>query len=187
MPISTHQVTQTQVASISIKNIKAQQNTILENIFNLAATSTPNSAEIQQLAQTLIRTATTIEKICLNQQATPANLTRSSRQIYSWMKFLTDEHNLQLHLNSTYRVRQIVQEILKKNQQPSVKLTIELTNLAGLYKGKRSNSFVNISISEGFINAPYEVLQALVKSIPMKCCKHWSNLFFVAKVKIVHG
>jgi hypothetical protein len=165
LPIATHHITQTQLASISIKNIKAQQNNILDNIFNLAATSTPKYSEIQHLAQTLIRTATTIEKICLNQKATPANLTRSSRQIYSWIKFLTDEHNLQLHLNSTYRVRKIAQGIVNKHQQVPFKLTIELSNLAGLYKGKRSNSFANISISEGFINAPDEVLQALVKSI----------------------
>lgn len=165
LPIATHPITQTQVASISIKNIKAQQDTLLEKIFNLADTSTPNCDEIQQLAQTLVRTATTIEKICFNKETTPANLTRSSRQIYSWVKFLTYEHNLQAHINSTYRVRQIAQEILKKNQQLSLKLTIELTNLAGLYKGKRSNSFANISISEGFINAPDEVLQAVVKSI----------------------
>ncbi|OUL18466.1 SprT-like family protein [Nostoc sp. RF31YmG] len=165
LPIASSQATQTQVASISIKNIKAQQNTILEKIFNLASTANPNSAEIQQLAHTLIKTVTTIEKICFNQQTTPANLTRSSRQIYSWMKFLTDEQNLQLHIISTYRVRQIAQEILNKHQQTSVKLTTELTNLAGLYKGKKSSTFAHISISEGFINASDEVLQALVKSV----------------------
>ncbi|OUL28139.1 SprT-like family protein [Nostoc sp. T09] len=165
LPIASSQATQTQVASISIKNIKAQQNTILEKIFNLASASNQNSAEIQQLAQTLTRTVTIIEKICFNQQATPASLTRSSRQIYSWMKFLTDEQNLQLHLTSTYRVRQIAQEILNKHQQTSVKLTIELSNIAGLYKGKKSSTFAHISISEGFINASDEVLQALVKSV----------------------
>ncbi|MDZ8054459.1 MAG: M48 family peptidase [Aulosira sp. ZfuVER01] len=165
LPIASNQATQTQIESISIKNIKAQQNNILEKIFNFASNANPNSAGIEQLNQSLIKTVIAIEKICSNQQITPANLTRTSRQIYSWMKFLTDEQNLQLHMTSTYRVRQIAQEILHKNQQTSLKLTIELTNLAGLYKGKKSSTFAHISISEGFINAPDEVLQALVKSV----------------------
>ncbi|MDZ7958623.1 MAG: M48 family peptidase [Aulosira sp. DedQUE10] len=165
LPLASSQVTQTQVESISIKNIKAQQNSILQNIFNLAEIASPKSAEIQKLTQIIVRTVTTIEKICSHQQATPANLTRSSRQIYSWMKFLTDESNLTLHLTSTYRVRQIAQRILKKDKQESVNLTIELTNLAGLYKGKKSSTFAHLTISEGFINAPDEVLQAVVKSV----------------------
>ncbi|MBD2209843.1 M48 family peptidase [Nostoc linckia FACHB-104] len=162
MPNTKHQ---TPIASISLKNIKAQQNSILQNIFNIAATDTPNSAEIKKLTQIFSRTVTRIEQICAHQQATPANLTSSSRQIYSWLKFLTDEYNLQLHINSTFRLRKIAQEILKKDKQESVDLKIELINLAGLYKGKKSHEFAHITISEGFINAPDEVLQAVIKSV----------------------
>ncbi|BAY89176.1 MULTISPECIES: SprT-like family protein [unclassified Tolypothrix] len=150
---------------ISLKNIKAQQNSILQNIFNLAATDTPNSAEIKKLTQIFARTVTRIEQICIAQQATPANLASSSRQIYSWLKFLADEYNLQLHINSTYRLRQIAQEVLKLDKQESIELKVELTNLAGLYKGKKSHKFTHITISEGFINAPDAVLEAVVKSI----------------------
>ncbi|BAY98757.1 hypothetical protein NIES37_27090 [Tolypothrix tenuis PCC 7101] len=150
---------------ISLKNIKAQQNSILQNIFNLAATDTPNSAEINKLTQIFARTVTRIEEICTVQQATPANLASSSRQIYSWLKFLADEYNLQLHINSTYRLRQIAQEILPKDKQESIELKVELTNLAGLYKGKKSHNFTHITISEGFINASDAVLEAVVKSI----------------------
>ncbi|WP_322745216.1 M48 family peptidase [Nostoc sp. LEGE 12447] len=107
---------------------------------------------------------TAIEKICFQQQVTPANLTSSSRQIYSWMKFLTDECNLQLHLRSTYYVRQIAKEILSKQDQESVEVMIEFTNLALLYKGKKSSNVAKIVINEGFINASKEVLQAVVKS-----------------------
>lgn len=159
--ISTNQMN---VDTIRIKNIKVQQNTILQNILNLASTPTPNAGHIQQLTQTLVKTVTTIERICSQQQATPANLTSSSRQIYSWMKFLTDEHNLQLHLTSTYYVRQIAQNLLSTHGQEPVEVMIELTNLAGLYKGKRSSNVAKIMINEGFINASEEVLQALVKS-----------------------
>ncbi|MCC5645519.1 M48 family peptidase [Nostoc sp. CHAB 5824] len=148
---------------IRLKNIKTQQNIILHLIFELVSNPTIKSAQIQQITQTLVKTVTAIEKICFNQQATPANLSRSSRQIYSWMKFLTEEVNLQLHLESTLRVQQIAQQMLAKHGQ-SVKLMIEFTSFALLYKGKRSGDAANIIVNEGFINASEEVITALVES-----------------------
>jgi hypothetical protein len=165
LPIATNHIAQTQDKIISINNIKIQQNCLLEKIFNLATKPSPNSTEIQEITETLVNTTIAIERFCLNRQATPANLASSSRQIYSWMKFLTDIENLQLHLNTTYRLRKLAEEIIQKNQQSSFELMIELVNFSGLYKGKRSNTFAKITINEGFINAPDEVLQALIKSI----------------------
>jgi uncharacterized protein involved in tolerance to divalent cations len=164
LPTTSSHPTQTHVESIRIQNIKAQQDYILQSIVNVASSPTLNSVEIQQLTQNLVRTVTTIERICSNQQATPANLTRSSRQIFSWMKFLTDEYNLQLHLKTTSRVQQIAKEILMTHGQESVKIAIAFINLPGLYKGKRNGNAANLMISEGFINASDEVLQALVKT-----------------------
>ncbi|MCC5636902.1 M48 family peptidase [Nostoc sp. CHAB 5844] len=150
------------VETISIKNIKVQQNIILQNIFNLASTQNPDAAQIQQLTHTLTKTVATIENICSNLQITPANLTNSSRKLYSWFKFLTNEQNLQLHLISTYRVRQITQQILSAHAQDAVEVMIAFTNLAGLYQGKRSNKVISLKINEGFINASEKVFQALV-------------------------
>lgn len=147
---------------IRLKNIKMQQNVLLEKIFNLAS-STPNSAQIEELTQILTTAVTSIERICARQQASPANLTSSSRQIYAWMKFLTDKHNLLLHLQITHRLRQIVQQICSKHSQ-DVKVVIELTNTAALYKSKRVGNTATLIISEGFINASDEVLQALVEA-----------------------
>ncbi|AFY44517.1 hypothetical protein [Nostoc sp. PCC 7107] len=151
------------VETISIKNIKVQQNHILKNIFHLASTPTPNTAQYQQITDTLNNIVATIEHICANLQITPANLTNSSRKIYSWCKFLTEEQNLKLHLISTYHVRQMTQEILSLEGQDSVVVMIEFINLAGLYQGKKSSKAVSLKINEGFISASEEVLQALVK------------------------
>lgn len=151
------------VESISIKNIRVQQNNILRNIFNLAAIPHPNTAQRQPLSQTLSNTVATIEQICSNLEITPANLTTSSRQIYAWCKFLTDESNLNLHLATTHRVRQITQQLLDSQNQNATELMIAFINLAGLYQGRRSNEIVDIKINEGFIHAPEEVLEALVQ------------------------
>lgn len=50
------------IESISIKNIKIQQNIILQKIFDLSSTPTPNAAHIQQITETLVKTVTAIEK-----------------------------------------------------------------------------------------------------------------------------
>jgi len=149
---------------IYLKNIKVQQNNILQEIFHLASNFHDNSLRIKQLHQSLITKAGIIEKICAKQQATPANLTDQSRRIYSWIKFLTDEDNLNLHIKNTGYLWKNAKEILNKCGQQPLQLMIAITNIAGLYKGKISSIAASIMISEGFINAPNTVLQALVES-----------------------
>ncbi|BAY37322.1 hypothetical protein NIES2111_16590 [Nostoc sp. NIES-2111] len=149
---------------ISLKNIKVQQDIILQEIFNLAPNFNDNSQAIKQLHQSLITKATIIEKICVEQQITPANLTEQSRKIYSWIKFLTDQDYLQLHVKNTSYLWETAKNILSRRGQQPLKLMIAIANLAGLYKGKVSASAASIMISEGFINAPNTVLQALVES-----------------------
>jgi hypothetical protein len=151
------------VESIRLKNIKLEQKKISEKIFNLSQ-NVAESIQMQELHQILVRTATAIENICSNHQATPANLTISSRRIYSWIKFLTDKDCLKLHLQTTNYLYKIARKLLNIHGKTSFKVMIEITNLAGLYKWKKSGSFANIMISEGFINAPEEVLQALMES-----------------------
>jgi hypothetical protein len=152
------------VESIQIKNIKAQQDIILQKIFNLASMSTVNPAQVQQLMQALVKIVTKVEAKCTERQVTPANLTSLSRQIYAWMKFLTDEQNLHSHIQSTYRVRKIVKQTLTNGEKNFTEAMIEFTNLAGLYKGRRNHNNTILTINEGFIHASEEVLEALVKS-----------------------
>ncbi|KAF3886751.1 MULTISPECIES: SprT-like family protein [Nostocales] len=150
--------------TIGLKNIKAQQHTVVQKIFDLASSPTPNAAQMQELLQTLMKIVTTIEKICSDRQTTPANLTSSSRQIYSWMKFLTDERNLQLHVQATHRLQHIAQQTYSARGRDSIKVIVEITNLAGLYRSKIGEYFATLIVSEGFINAPDEVLQVLVQA-----------------------
>jgi hypothetical protein len=94
------------IECISLKNIKLQQNGLLKEIFYLVSNHNYDSTKIKQLHHTLITKAAIIEKICAERQATPANLTQQSRKIYSWIKFLTDEYYLQLHLKNTFYMLQ---------------------------------------------------------------------------------
>ncbi|MBD2346737.1 hypothetical protein [Anabaena subtropica] len=149
---------------IRLKNIKVQQNSILQEIFHLASHPNYDLTQIKALHQTLITKTAVIEKICAKQQANPVNLTHQSRKIYSWIKFLTDEYYLHLHLKNTCYLLETAKHILSMRGQQPLQLMIAITNLSGLYHGKISASAAHIMISEGFINAPHEVLQALVES-----------------------
>jgi hypothetical protein len=175
LPLAETQPSQDKVETIRLKNIKTQQGAILQRIANLASSPTPNTAQIQELAETLIQTVAAIEKICAASQATPANLTRSSRQIYAWMKFLTYERNLQLHLQTTYRVKQIAEKLCKIYAQP-LNVVVELTHLTGIYKCKRSLVEATLTLSEGFINASDETLEALVKAALFGKCQQTTRL-----------
>jgi hypothetical protein len=175
LPLAETQPTQDKVETIRLKNIKTQQGAILQKIANLASSPTPNTAQIQELAKTLIQTVAAIEKICAASQATPANLTRSSRQIYAWMKFLTYERNLQLHLQTTYRVKQIAEKLCKIYAQP-LNVVVELTHLTGIYKCRRSLVEATLTLSEGFINASDETLEALVKAALFGKCQQTTQL-----------
>ena len=175
LPLAETQPSQDKVETIRLKNIKTQQGAILQRIANLASSPTPNTAQIQELAETLIQTVAAIEKICAASQATPANLTRSSRQIYAWMKFLTYERNLQLHLQTIYRVKQIAEKVCKIYAQP-LNVVVELTHLTGIYKCKRSLVEATLTLSEGFINASDETLEALVKAALFGKCQQTTRL-----------
>jgi hypothetical protein len=153
--------TQPQVKTLGIKNIKTQQRVILQKI---AQVTTINSTLVQELAQKLQQNVKAIEAICTQHQATPANLTSSSRSIYAWMKFLTDTSRLQLHIETTQRVRKLGLKICEQQGQKLDNLVVDVTHLAGLYKAKRSGSTASLTISEGFISADEDVLTALVSA-----------------------
>ncbi len=153
----------TNVQTIGIRNIKTQQRAILWRISQLTSNCTLDLTEIPELAQTINELVTAIEKICVSQQATPANLTSSSRQIYAWMKFLTVEDNLTLHIKTTHRIKSIAKILSREYGHESVNFAVELTNLAGLYRSRWVGNNINLFVSEGFINADDEVLKALVQ------------------------
>lgn len=162
--------------TIYLKNIKTQQRAILHRVSNLASSPTPNTIQIQELTHTITQNVAAIENICAASQATPANLTRCSRHIYAWMKFLNQESNLQLHLKTTRKVKQIAQELCQIHIPQSVNIIVELTYLAGLCKYKHSSLDITLILNEGFINANDETLEALVKIGLFGKCQYTTQL-----------
>lgn len=149
------------VATLQLKNVLKKQLTIQQQIEQITAHSL--SRKIQSLSQTLANCTAEIEQICTHQQLTPAALNTPSRRAYAWMKFLTEENNLQLHLDTVYRARAIGQKLIATQQQNQIKIGVELTNFACLYKYKTTPNQIHLQLSEGFIQADDNILTAVMK------------------------
>jgi hypothetical protein len=162
LPVLESCIASPKKAPIPLKNIKVRQRSILQQLSYLAASSTPKTGSFQKLLDSLTHAVAEIENICLQHQATPADLSSSSGSIYVWMKFLSDRSHLQLHLQATRSTRQIAQAVSRKHCQELGNVTVEVTYQAGLYKYRRQGNVATLTISEGFIHANGEVLTALV-------------------------
>ncbi len=161
LPVAAIDATSPAKQPLRFKNIKNQQRSILQKISQLAANPLPKVTELEALEASLQKTVMEIEKLCEKQQATPANLSSSARSIYAWMKFLTLEGYLAQHVETTCRARQMTLSVWQTRFPGSEKVTVELSNIAGLYQSKRSGDSASLVISEGFVNASDEILRSL--------------------------
>ena len=138
-------------------------NANFEQIFYLA--DTPNPSKIERLIQDLKSNVTAIETICQDNQATPANLSNCSRQIYAWMKFLTNPLSLEKHLIATRKAKKITQKVAQANLIKSEGIFVAFTNMASLYRGKKDRHQYKITLNEGFIKANQPIITAIITAI----------------------
>jgi hypothetical protein len=145
---------------LRLKNVLKQQSDLHQLLFKLAS-----GDRIQSPVQSLLsRTTDQIESICTQHQITPAALAAPSRTAYAWMKFLTDENNLQLHLDTLRRTIEIGTDIIKIHKQDVGEIFIDLSYGSSLYKARTIGKLTTLSISEGFIRSSDEVLAAVLHS-----------------------
>jgi hypothetical protein len=149
------------LSSLKLKNVLKQQSAIDRLLFD-AAISNSESSRVRSL---LCRNTEQIEAICAQQQVTPAALAAPSRSAYAWMKFLSDENNLQLHIDTLRRANEIATNIITTHKQGIEKVFIELSYGSSLYKGRRAGTLATLSISEGFVRASDDVLSAVLQSV----------------------
>jgi hypothetical protein len=144
---------------LKLKNILKQQTHINQQLFQAASTSNTIPPTI---TTQLHKTTNQIETICTKHQLTPTALAKPSRNAYTWMKFLTNPHNLQLHFNTLVRSITISQEIIKT--QGSGQIFIEFTHGSNLYKFRTINNLTTLNISESFIHSSNQVLTAVLQT-----------------------
>ena len=114
-------------STIKLRNVLKQQQAIGQKISQIIATS--DSDKVQTLHQRIIQCTVEIEAICAKNRVTPAALSKSSRKAYAWMKFLSHEDNLTLHLNAICRAQAIAREIIKTKKTEIETVIVELSLL----------------------------------------------------------
>jgi hypothetical protein len=144
---------------LKLKNILKQQTHINQQLFQAASTS---STIPRAITTQLHQTTNQIETICTKHQLTPTALAKPSRNAYTWMKFLTNPNNLQLHFDTLVRSINISQEIIKT--QGSGQIFIEFTHGSNLYKFRTINNLTTLNISESFIHSSNQVLTAVLQT-----------------------
>lgn len=164
LPVASQNSPSVSVQPIRLKNIRNQQQQVLGAISAIVTHPKNGPSQKQHLLKTLQETVATIEGICTQQNATPAQLSKPSRQTYAWLKFLTDETNLERHLSATKRTQNLAEEMLwTRMQHPCKTIAVEFTNMTHLYKGKIGPLEAKAQINEAFVNANEEKLAALVR------------------------
>ena len=150
--------------SLRIKNVVKQQKNIQQQIRQLKPS--PKATQLESIRQALVNCLQEIERICEQSQVTPGALTTPSRKAYAWMKFLTDQDNLKLHIETTQRIQLLANQTLLNQQSDISEIQVNITNYNGLYKYKKNRiGNIELQLSEGFIQADDRILQAIISTI----------------------
>lgn len=152
--------------TLRIKNIVKQQQNIQRQIGQLKSDYT--ATKTKAIAQNLIECIQTVDRICQQNNVTPAALTTPSRKAYAWMKFLSDRHNFQLHLEAVGKIKALAQEMIKKKRRKLdvQEIEVEFTNYNGLFKYKKNHQGnIELQLNEGFIQAEDHIFRAILRII----------------------
>lgn len=153
----------TPIPTLRIKNIIKQQKNIQQQIGQLK----PNDADsqLESISQALTDCIREIDRVCEQNKLTPAALTTPNRKAYAWMKFLTDKDNLKLHSLTTQRVKNLANQAIKAQKSDISEIQVTITNYNGLYKYKKNRQgTIELQLSEGFIQADDQVLEAIINT-----------------------
>lgn len=155
------------VTSVRVQNLVRIENEVQAGLARLAQMPIAEySAE--QAVQTRVKlgeriksSVERVEEITRNTAATPAQLPTQSRQVYEWLAFLSTPENLDAHIRSLRGVMQEANAYSRAANSP--RPHFEFSNMNGLFRIKRAPNQSQMTSSEGFINAPREILKALVQ------------------------
>jgi len=136
---------------------------------------TPNDKDYLALFKRLQAGAHQIESLCSKQHLTPAALPPPSQRAYAWLHFLSQgnpETNWALpqHLETLALALRTAQNAAPRPARlilPTLAAPINLsiTYQASLYRAQMQKHAIEITLHEGYIGAPENVIQSLIQSL----------------------
>jgi len=97
-------------------------------------------------------TAAIVASLCEAHGFGPADLPPPSRRAYQLLSFLSSDGRLEAHLQSLRTMRHVDERV-----------SARLDHIGSLYRFERESQEIRLSVSEGFVGAPVEVLGSLVR------------------------
>lgn len=125
--------------------------------------------EVQHFAQKLRAHVEQIENLARKQGGTPGHLPTRSLRAYQWLKFLSDAPTLTEHLKTLRVVLHEFQRLPGPTRgAPHPPIQVEFTYGSHLYRAVKGATGLRVTLHEGFLGAPLEVLRAVVYAVTSK-------------------
>lgn len=154
--------------AVRIKNAIATANRIRADLLALPGRAEPAALQHGPAAALLKRIQSqsrAIEEICARLSSSPARLPLPSRRAYQWLKFLSATDNLLSHWATLALVREIIGSLRWiKQRWPGYAFSFEIYPSDYLYRAQVNHTQVRIVAAPGFVGAPPDALEALVRA-----------------------
>ncbi len=102
-----------------------------------------------------------IDELCRRHQATPAALEGQSRQIFSWLKLLSNQDNLIRHLESLHTAADVINSSLIRKKTP---IEVRLINMNEIWQWRQYSNLFVLKANQGFMCADRHVWKAIVQN-----------------------
>ncbi len=150
-----------EVASLRIKNVVKRGDYLADLLWQQSESRSVTAATFRQLKSELQHQVDDIDRICVQQKATPAALAAPSLRVYCWLKFLLSEDNLTHQLAALARARVVVDRRQPPLDRP---LRLYLINLDSLWRKNPYTDTSLLKVNEGFLTADQGVWEALINT-----------------------
>ncbi|QQS45539.1 MAG: hypothetical protein IPM66_16565 [Acidobacteriota bacterium] len=118
-----------------------------------------SSDEMISLQDAIRSRVTLIEDLCGRHNATPAALEGASRQIFSWMKLLSNQENLFRHLEALRSAADVIETFRVRKKTP---IEVRLINTNEIWQWRQYSNIFLLKVNQGFMGADRDVWRAII-------------------------
>jgi len=146
----------------ALGNVLGLQDQVADRLWRESGSLSASGSARDRVRTEILGHAAAIEGICSQHRSSPGALEPPSKRVYCWLKFLSQEENLALHLEALERARAA---LLRHRAGPNLPATLHMVNMDALCRTRRYTNVLLLKICEGFLNAESGVWDALIKQL----------------------
>ncbi len=142
---------------VRIKNLVKIGEQFTQGLWQNLGHAISSMDEREKLKRAIEGHVSAVERICGNNDATPASLEGPSRQTYCWLKFLSIDNNLPLHLEALQRAKNAIRDF-----QVTQQVILQMTCMTALWRNRQHRNGLLIKVNEAFLGADKNVWEAII-------------------------